>query len=621
MFFFLFFFSLNINKFFFFLQQQTRVGKFVNEMRRKTNDKDLARRCKNLVRRWKQLVDAATSAAGGGGGGGAVNGEGIAPRPAATGGQPPQSIPPHLVHSTAGNSKPSSPASRPATPSSGKSTLSPSLPSRSRPDTPSAIVSRPNTPLSSGRVASPGLSLTRPGTPGSTGSPLARTAPQDITTAATPTQGNSNSNSRYGHHNRGQGAGGPVATSTPIQPSHQAPSGTTESLLKTNATNKKRRRDTNSPQLPNKKLLLSNDSPDGGAEGGKIAGGPKNGIVPGLLHGRSSTPSRPDSPLTCDKSAISSLSVSGVSRLQRTGTPPSVPSPTGATVSPTTSSSTPSRSASQAVKAEVDRPRDRTPTVRKAKVKTTAELLMDMEASGNLQLRTSEVSNRIARNQIEKEEDPVNVSIVPAGARPRPRRKPGTAVGPPSISEKTLKETKTEMVQKFLQNSVDPQSFERTTNSPYSNKPNSRSRTASPALLGDGYFQNNNGSANTSSDSNENQIVDVETPFFMDDNRFGHIRGDDGFRSVPVIEEDDDPWATLPPLLPEHEIDWSEYVHEPPDRTVTDTDVDRLHTENWEGVNGQASSGGDWVDWTGMHTVSTYNDELFPILPYVDIID
>ena len=37
--------------------QDTRLGKYVNDIRRRTNDQDLSRRLKKLVRNWKNVVN------------------------------------------------------------------------------------------------------------------------------------------------------------------------------------------------------------------------------------------------------------------------------------------------------------------------------------------------------------------------------------------------------------------------------------------------------------------------------------------------------------------------------------------------------------------------------------
>ena len=49
--------------------QATRLGKHINELRRKSSDKLLANRAKNLVKKWRTLLEAPGPPPGGGGGG------------------------------------------------------------------------------------------------------------------------------------------------------------------------------------------------------------------------------------------------------------------------------------------------------------------------------------------------------------------------------------------------------------------------------------------------------------------------------------------------------------------------------------------------------------------------
>lgn len=41
-----------------FLKQRTRLGKYINELRKKTNDKELSKRAKKLIKTWRDAVDA-----------------------------------------------------------------------------------------------------------------------------------------------------------------------------------------------------------------------------------------------------------------------------------------------------------------------------------------------------------------------------------------------------------------------------------------------------------------------------------------------------------------------------------------------------------------------------------
>merc|ERR1712013_469415 len=50
--------------------EATRLGKHINELRRKAEDKALASRAKNLIKKWKSLLPSGPPPGAGGGGGG-----------------------------------------------------------------------------------------------------------------------------------------------------------------------------------------------------------------------------------------------------------------------------------------------------------------------------------------------------------------------------------------------------------------------------------------------------------------------------------------------------------------------------------------------------------------------
>jgi len=96
------------------------------------------------------------------------------------------------------------------------------------------------------------------------------------------------------------------------------------------------------------------------------------------------------------------------------------------------------------------------------KVATTAELIQRLHANGELRLVASETLNRIATNQIEHEADDSNVSVVPEGAKPRPHKRrrterlPGQL--PPAMTDVDLLQVKAERVRNFVQMSADASS-------------------------------------------------------------------------------------------------------------------------------------------------------------------
>lgn len=133
--------------------QQTRIGRIVNELRKKTKDTQLAKRAKQLVRNWKKLIDESNG----------VNGEHSRPSPGpavASSLQVSPACSPALGRSSstiAGRiASPALTVVKPRTPLVGYKTASPALSG-----------GKPLTPLLSGavRVASPALVGGKPLTP------------------------------------------------------------------------------------------------------------------------------------------------------------------------------------------------------------------------------------------------------------------------------------------------------------------------------------------------------------------------------------------------------------------------------------------------------------------------
>ncbi|KAK7066969.1 hypothetical protein SK128_018245 [Halocaridina rubra] len=150
--------------------ESTRLGKHVNDIRRKTTHQELSRRTKDLVRKWRNIVlsDGVNGAAGSGPGPGGTGSGGMAGRGTGNGHPPtsPSSLP------SSGNTSPG--MSAPTTPST--------LAQRTRTASPTlttAHTSRPLQPVSPalrGRVISPGLSPTVSAAPSGTTPPLATPA-------------------------------------------------------------------------------------------------------------------------------------------------------------------------------------------------------------------------------------------------------------------------------------------------------------------------------------------------------------------------------------------------------------------------------------------------------------
>ena len=583
------------------LFQQTRIGRNINELRKKTQDRDLAKRAKNLVRSWQQLLTihrpTADSAV--------INGEGtssVTGHPGGSAGAP-SGIPSRLLNqkSPAFGSKPSSPCSRPGTPSSFKSCTSPALPYNSaqstpthnwRPRTPSnssqsklsPILGRTCSPLA--RTPSPALVSAKVGScsgPGrqSPGLPLRATStPVSSHRPGTPVYNHNRSSPKLPPSQLTHAASTPALSEKPRTPYMQSftpsrlasPSQarssstlTTPDLSKTNVVNKKKRHfelDACGSHNSNKKVITSKETNASSHSTTLKSHAPVNGLV---AHS-----SLKDSNSSLNNHCAANAKPSVTSRI-------STPS-NGASSGLDTSS----RFTKSATMSDLQ---TRTP-----KVKTTAELIQQMHNSGKLHLARSETVTKIALNQIEKESD-CDQSVVPPEAKPRPRRKPGTAILP-HTSSKSLSQTKTELVQKFLQTSITPTLSEPDLSTLF--KLDSPCTPNSP---------HNGSNFNCTSDRPLGGVRwDIEST------------GSDERNSKPT-----DPWSLLPPLNLD-EINWDEDEYVVSERhPVCDADVDRLHTDHWPGVNGQYGHDQQWYDWQQAYSLPSYDDSLLHILPYVDI--
>lgn len=237
-------------------------------------------------------------------------------------------------------------------------------------------------------------------------------------------------------------------------------------------------------------------------------------------------------------------------------------------------------------------------SLRTPKVKTTVQLMKELHESG-VKLQSSETVTRIALNQIEKEDD-ADVSVVPAGAKPRPRRKPN-CMFPPTPSQHTLNQTKEERIQSFLQTSIQP---------------------ASDLML-----------------SLDPPLLELEDDDTRSDHSGGRVNGLDHKRPLPPDEDHEqpdssaslsqqnflrDPWSMLPPVdLNAIDFDDDQYYITDEDVmercTVTDSMLSRLRDSHWVGVNGHFDHQERWQDWRTVYSMPSYGGQLLHILPYVDI--
>ncbi|KAK7495911.1 hypothetical protein BaRGS_00012901 [Batillaria attramentaria] len=678
--------------------EQTRIGKTVNELRKKIKDEKLAKRAKQLVRSWKNILDGTATV---------VNGERPShPAVAALQLSPAVSPalsrtpPPHAGRGTSPalartpvtlGSRSASPAlsasGKPLTPALAKPRLaSPALAS-SRPGTASPLIaqrvaspalpgSKPRTPLlpSTSRVASPVVDYSkarirppsassspalspasRPSTPGA---PLSRrdgdalrssgkdksrvgSGRDDVSGSgrATPTgrltpsslysensqdrvlgdRGNgavdsdceSNSNfsrsshgGSFNHRNNNHSAG---VSSLSKSSNKGSSSKDQRDLSKANVANRKRTREHSQspPEVSSKQSKLEPSGLSVNRHERAVNGCVKSGkkVWPGAeslprVSSTCSLPanvgrvSSPKSPFAAGNGDASSQLADSLLRQE----------------------STDSRLSAQSF----DRPsRD------KHKVKTTEQLIEELQKKNNSSRVGASVINDLRTNQIEKERD-VQGSVLPPGVKPRGRKgKRGKdddiQLSVPS-SDVTLSQAKNELVERFLETS-DPSS----TVEEYSPFKDDLLSQRSDSVLEPGLGLGAH-SGSFSKDSFDSGFPTVH----RDSPRPTPVEqkaGDRRPQSTTVPDSQScgaglslqEIYAQLPPV--DDDIDWDavDYYELPEPEPVTDELVDRLHNTQWPGVNGFYDINGEWHRLHETMTFASYQGDMLHVLPYVDL--
>ena len=250
------------------------------------------------------------------------------------------------------------------------------------------------------------------------------------------------------------------------------------------------------------------------------------------------------------------------------------------------------------------------------KVKSTAELIHELQAKNSLSVGKDTV-RQIESNLIRKEHDEEDQSVVPASVKPRPRKKPGARgeLIPPSTPV-SLK-TKTEMVEKFLETSVNQ--------SPDDLSPIKYElpRTESPSVSTS--FEDDSSNLTSqrklvSPAGSANEQIKSESVI----NDKGKCDSNDKGKSSEPEDKPlslDEIYSKYPPLDLDGFVFDSDEYEMPEPLAVTDSVVSRLHDENWSGVNGVLDSTGSWRDWTQTLSLDSYQGDMVHILPYVIVDD
>lgn len=110
----------------------------------------------------------------------------------------------------------------------------------------------------------------------------------------------------------------------------------------------------------------------------------------------------------------------------------------------------------------------------------------------------------------------------------------------------------------------------------------------------------------------DEEVTHPSTSIFNAFSEESEIKTDVDFTSSPVEHQ-----TTRERFLCKTETLEDEPVTPPP--PVPEGDIDRIHDDEWEGVNGCYNDKGDWFDWMQCLTVNTDEENSIQILPYVCI--
>lgn len=272
------------------------------------------------------------------------------------------------------------------------------------------------------------------------------------------------------------------------------------------------------------------------------------------------------------------------------------------------------RNANLAVSTDTQKSFDK--AIKTPKVKTTAQLIADLQAKSGGSAIGSGVIHQIETNQIQKESDEPP-PVLPPGARPKRRRKhddpntPSTPIRPPV----NLSQTKRELVENYLESSITPSSA--VDMSPFKYElPQSESLEREES----GMDITDSSEVDTSyrpSEVQSKERIDLGDSINTDSVK---KEGEGVGNNLLTLEEI---YSQLRPIdyssVDFDRMESEEESEAPPkeEEEVSEDVLERLHNSEWGEVNGLYDINGAWKDWTQTLTVASYNEEPLYVLPYV----
>lgn len=255
----------------------------------------------------------------------------------------------------------------------------------------------------------------------------------------------------------------------------------------------------------------------------------------------------------------------------------------------------------------------------KNKVKTTEQLIEELQKKNSCSA-ASNIMTKLRTNQIEKETE-VPESPLPIGVRQRGkrgRRSKNEIIQSVPSSDLTLSQAKNEHVARFLKSS-DPLSLVEE-DSPFRDDmlPDPRVAALGSRLelgaCGGPYTKDN--FDNSFSASRQDRSESAPKDESSMDASSPPLPSTLRAGSGLTLQEIE---ALLPPI--DTDVDWDavDFYELPESLPVTDKDVNRLHGERIPGVNGIYDINGGWTKWQHCVSLPSYEGNMLHILPYVDL--